>query len=238
MTNMQELNFESTNGDHQGVISVDPFDGDLELDNPLSPEVGYEYAYLMGWKFNNTSSGEEKAIIINVADTPKTIQYDANDPIFTNSNMRCIQITSLNSDGEPSIDQYINGDGDLNYDTTVVVSGMVIPAYSVNLFEQSSDVNLSNHFTLAPPSKFALDQNYPDPFNPITTISYDIVDGGHVELSVYNLNGQLIETLVNTPMFPGYYSAIWNGDKVSSGLYICRLSVGNQTITQKMLLMK
>jgi hypothetical protein len=39
-------------------------------------------------------------------------------------------------------------------------------------------------------------------------------------------------------MFPGYYSAVWNGDKVSSGLYICRLSVGNQTITQKMLLMK
>ena len=89
----------------------------------------------MGWKFNNTSSGEEKAIIINVADTPKTIQYDANDPIFTNSNMRCIQITSLNSDGEPSIDQYINGDGDLNYDTTDVVSGMTLPSYSVNLFE-------------------------------------------------------------------------------------------------------
>ena len=235
---MQELNFESTNGDHQGVISVDPFDGDPELDNPLSPEVGYEYAYLMGWKFNNTSSGEEKAIIINVADTPKTIQYDANAPIFNNSNMRCIHITSFNNDGVPSIDQYINGDGDLNYDTTDVVSSMIIPPYSVNLFEQSSVADLSNHFALATPSIFALGQNFPNPFNPVTTISYDIADGGHVELSVYNMNGQLIETLVNIHMSPGYYSTIWNGDKVSSGLYICRLSFGNQTITQKMLFMK
>jgi hypothetical protein len=135
MTHMQELNFENTNGDHRGVILVDPFDGDSELDNPLSPEVGYEYAYLMGWKFNNTSNGEERAIIINIADTPKTIQYDSNSPLINNSNLRCIQITSLNSSGEPSIDQYITGDNDLSFDTTNVFSGMVLPPYSINLFE-------------------------------------------------------------------------------------------------------
>ena len=97
---------------------------------------------------------------------------------------------------------------------------------------------LSTRVGFGVPSKFALVQNYPNPFNPTTTISYDIADGGHVELSVYNMNGQLIETLVNTHMSPGYYSTIWNGNKGSSGLYICRLSFGNQTITQKMLLMK
>ena len=236
MTHMQELIFNSDNGEHLGVITENPFEGE-DADSNQSPEVDSLYSYLMGWKFNNTSSGEEKAIIINVADTPKTIQYDVNAPIFNSANM-CIHITSLNSDGVPSIDQYINGDGDLHYDTTDVVSGMVIPAYSVNLFEHSSVADLSNHFALATPSKFALLQNYPNPFNPTTTISYDIADGGHVELSVYNINGQLIETLVNTHMSPGYYSTIWNGDKGSSGLYICRLSFGNQTITQKMLLMK
>ena len=237
MTHMQEIIFDNADGDHLGTILENPFDG-IAADSNQSPDVDSSYSYLMGWKINNTSSGEEKAIIINVADTPKTIQYDANSPIFNNSNMRCIHITSLNSDGDPSIDQYINGDGDLNYDTTDVVSSMVIPPYSVNLFEQSNVADLSNHFTLATPSQFALVQNYPNPFNPTTTISYDIADGGHTELSVYNMNGQLIETLVNIHMSPGYYSTIWNGDKVSSGLYICRLSFGNQTITQKMLLMK
>jgi len=132
MTHMQEIIFDNADGDHLGTIFNNPFEGQ-DADSNQSPETGFEYAYLMGWKLNNTS--EEKGIIINVADTPKTIQYDANSPIFNNANMRCIHITSLNSDGEPSIDQYINGDGDLHYDTTDVVSGMVIPPYSINLFE-------------------------------------------------------------------------------------------------------
>ena len=134
MTHMQEIIFDNAYGDHLGTILNNPFEGE-DADSNQSPETGFEYAYLMGWKLSNTSSGEEKGIIINIADTPKTIQYDANYPIFNNSNMRCIHITSFNNDGVPSIDQYINGDGDLNYDTTDVVFSMIIPPYSVNLFE-------------------------------------------------------------------------------------------------------
>jgi hypothetical protein len=141
MTHMQEIIFDNANGDHLGTILNNPFEGQ-DADSNQSPETGFEYAYLMGWKLNNTS--EEKGIIINVADTPKTIQYDANAPIFNNSNMRCIHITSLNSDGVSSIDQYINGDGDLNYDTTDVVSSMIIPPYSVNLFEPYYPWHVSN----------------------------------------------------------------------------------------------
>ena len=138
MTHMQELEFNSGDGQHLGKIQEDP------EDRNNSPDVDYEYSYLLGWLLTNASTSETKGIIINIADTPKTIQYDANSPIFNNAIMRGIHITSLNSDGAPSIDQYINGDGDLHYDTKAVVSSMVIPPYSVNLFEPYYPWHVSN----------------------------------------------------------------------------------------------
>ena len=58
------------------------------------------------------------------------------------------------------------------------------------------------------------------------------------QIVVYDLTGKHIKTLINKNQKPGYHSTTWNGNSVPSGLYICRLSFGNQTITQKMLLMK
>ena len=80
--------------------------------------------------------------------------------------------------------------------------------------------------------------NYPNPFNPTTTISYQIAETGHVIVSIYNMNGQLIDQLVNQEMIPGSYSVTWNTSHVSSGLYFYKLAAGNQTITKKMLLLK
>jgi flagellar hook assembly protein FlgD len=80
--------------------------------------------------------------------------------------------------------------------------------------------------------------NYPNPFNPTTTISYQIAETGHVNISVYNINGQLVETLINERITEGFYSTIWNANNISSGLYFYKLAAGNQTITKKMLLLK
>lgn len=80
--------------------------------------------------------------------------------------------------------------------------------------------------------------NYPNPFNPTTIISYKISEKGQVNVSIYNMNGQLIDQLVNQEMIPGSYSVTWNTSHVSSGLYFYKLAAGNQTITKKMLLLK
>ena len=61
-------------------ITEDPFDGDPNLDSNQSPNVGYQYAYLMGWKLNNASTGEERGIIINISDTSKVIQHEPDSP--------------------------------------------------------------------------------------------------------------------------------------------------------------
>ena len=235
MTHMQEIIFDNADGDHLGTILNNPFEGQ-DADSNQSPEEGFEYSYLMGWKLNDVSSGDERGIIINVANTSKTIHFDAGSPLFNDLNMKCIQITSLNSLGEPSIDQYINGDGDLNHDTTDVSSSMVIPPYSVNLFVSSMLLSSNGESSL--PKKLTLQPNYPNPFNPSTTISYEISEGGDVHLGVYNLNGQLVETLVNGHVTPGYHSVTWNGNKVSSGLYFYKLSSGDEVLTKKMLYMK
>ncbi len=85
--------------------------------------------------------------------------------------------------------------------------------------------------------------NYPNPFNPETTIAYSVPATGPASLKIYNLKGQLIRTLVDDVRAAGNHTVVWNGKdnndtSVSSGLYFYRLTNDGQTITRKMLLSK
>lgn len=89
----------------------------------------------------------------------------------------------------------------------------------------------------------ALHDNYPNPFNPTTTISYDIKSSNHVLLEVYNLKGQLVRRLVNTTKAQGHHKVIWDGkdehgDPVCSGIYQYRMTAGDYRKTQRMTLAK
>jgi M6 family metalloprotease-like protein len=97
------------------------------------------------------------------------------------------------------------------------------------------------------PGSFTLDQNYPNPFNPSTQISYTLgaVSGKRqeVNLSIFNLLGQKVKTLVDGPQGAGSYVVTWDGtnltgNRVASGVYFYRLSRGEQAVTRKMLLVK
>jgi len=94
------------------------------------------------------------------------------------------------------------------------------------------------------PQEFALDQNYPNPFNPTTTIQYRLKENVHVNVSIYNIRGQLIATLVDRIQTAGSYSVRWNaldqfGQRVASGMYLYRIQAGDKFIqTKKLLLMK
>jgi len=91
------------------------------------------------------------------------------------------------------------------------------------------------------PTKFALHPNYPNPFNPETTIQFDVPVVSEVRLFVYNHLGQQVKALVNEAKSPGRYSVQWNGcddagRKVSSGLYLYRIEAEGFTAAQKMML--
>ena len=93
------------------------------------------------------------------------------------------------------------------------------------------------------PEEFGLAQNFPNPFNPTTTIKYQLPKDAMVNISVYNMAGQKIKSLVNTSKEAGYHQLQWDGTndmgvQVSSGMYLYRIDAGNFNETRKMLLMR
>ncbi|MFA7057625.1 MAG: FlgD immunoglobulin-like domain containing protein, partial [Candidatus Cloacimonadales bacterium] len=85
--------------------------------------------------------------------------------------------------------------------------------------------------------------NYPNPFNPETTISYAVPQTGKVKIDVYNIKGQKVKTLVNEHRTAGQHSVVWNGTdndnkQVSSGVYLYKMKSGKFSTTNKMILMK
>jgi len=88
------------------------------------------------------------------------------------------------------------------------------------------------------PDEFTLHKNYPNPFNPTTTISYEIVEQSFTTMIIYDMQGKEIEVLVNKNQTPGKYKIKFNGDNLASGVYFCKLTSGNNTQLIKMLLVK
>ena len=85
--------------------------------------------------------------------------------------------------------------------------------------------------------------NYPNPFNPTTTIAFSLPEEGVVKLSVYNIRGQLIKELINGSMPRGFHKVVWDGRdnrnrSVSSGLYFVRVDVGNTSKVKKIMMLK
>ncbi len=91
---------------------------------------------------------------------------------------------------------------------------------------------------LEKPMAFSLEQNYPNPFNPTTTIDFNLQSADHVSLKVYDLNGQLVATLADSPMSAGQHSVKFDANNLASGTYIYELTAGNKTEAKKMILMK
>ncbi len=85
---------------------------------------------------------------------------------------------------------------------------------------------------------YSLSQNYPNPFNPTTTIEFTLPKSGNVELSVYNLLGEEITTLIDGYKTQGNHSINFDGHNLSSGIYFYRITTNKMIITKKMLLMK
>ena len=88
------------------------------------------------------------------------------------------------------------------------------------------------------PDKFALEQNYPNPFNPSTVISWQLAVSRYVELSVYNVLGKKVATLVSEKMDPGTHNYTFEAKNLASGVYYYRLSAGDFTAVKNMILIK
>ena len=88
------------------------------------------------------------------------------------------------------------------------------------------------------PAKFALEQNFPNPFNPSTNIRYDIPKTAKVTLKIYDILGREVQTLVNTVQAPGQYTLKFNAQGLASGIYFYQLKAGDYTAIKKLMLLK
>lgn len=88
------------------------------------------------------------------------------------------------------------------------------------------------------PSEYSLSTNYPNPFNPVTTIKYDIIGMQDVKVTIYDILGREVKTLVNEQQQPGSYTIKWDASNVSSGVYFYQLKTKDYTNTKKMILLR
>ena len=124
--------------------------------------------------------------------------------------------------------------------------------YSITItsFNDSTLFSISNLFSIIDtvstnvliedevPTKYNLSQNYPNPFNPTTSIKYSIPTFSHVQIIVYDAVGNKISTLVDEQKSAGIYKINFDGNKLSSGIYIYQLNSGSQKLSKKMILLK
>ena len=123
---------------------------------------------------------------------------------------------------------------------------IIVAPESDELFSANSDftvesvlvANSNSLVDVEMPSVISLSKAYPNPFNPSTTFSVYIPSEGFVNLSVYNVMGQLVDVLQSGNMTDGYHSITWNASGMTSGVYFVRVESLNGTAVQKVMLMK
>ena len=93
------------------------------------------------------------------------------------------------------------------------------------------------------PTSYVIHQNYPNPFNPVTTLRYDLPEDALVNITIYDMMGRVVKTMVNSQENAGFKSVRWNatndnGAPVSAGLYLYTIQAGEFRQTKKMVLLK
>ncbi len=98
--------------------------------------------------------------------------------------------------------------------------------------------DITNHTNRKRPEHFSLQQNFPNPFNPMTSIDYELPITGYVDLSIYNLLGQRITTLVSDIQPAGKYEVKWDARQFAGGIYFYKIEAGEFQQVKKMILVK
>jgi len=202
--------------------------------------------------------------VINVNDAPMDTTAPAISGIASEAGELSVSTGSWTDDDGDVLTftyQWYSDDDNLNYDGSTITDSTdstytltnadvgqfiyaVVTADDGNGGSTSANSNYTDQVTTLGlddeliPVEYSLSQNYPNPFNPVTTISYQLPKPAFVNLAVYNVTGQLIETLTNEHKNAGYYQVVWNAGTVGSGLYFYRIEAGEYTKSMKCVVIK
>ncbi|MDZ7681901.1 MAG: T9SS type A sorting domain-containing protein [Fodinibius sp.] len=124
----------------------------------------------------------------------------------------------------------VSGRDTVRYELTAGTTTTIPRAYQTFMLDRGSAGDMIAEHQLQP--------NYPNPFNPATTIRYQVASQADITVEVYNILGQKVRTLVDQQQTPGSYTVRFDGSNLSSGMYFIQLKAGNKTDIQKMTLVK
>ncbi len=187
------------------------------------------------WKFNQFPSGDISYVRqIETSGKVEALTAHPDEFLYASDEDRLFQISV--------VDNYIG----YLADYTVDIEGMDYffefednqPVAPVMLFTPIDGTTSVKNLNDGIPTEYLLTQNYPNPFNPSTVINYSIPKSGFVKISVFNLLGEKVATLVNETLQAGKYSVNFDAVNLPSGLYVYRLETESFTQSMKMMLMK
>ena len=207
----------------------------------LAPEI---FVDPMSLTFDTTAAGSSNLkllTIYNIGNATLTISNISSTESVFSTNLTSYDIQPGDSQmvqvaftpTEPIIysSNFFVISNDSEMDTLIVpVSGVGIMLARIEL-----DAQLPHILVLYP--------NYPNPFNPVTTLRYDLPEQTHVNITIYDMLGRQVKTLINHTQDAGYRSVIWNatndyGKPVSAGIYLYQIQAGDYISTKKMVLLK
>ncbi len=197
----------------------------IKADHPLAgglPEGPVEISYSEKGVSYGTPEGDPIIIAVNPNDPSQIVHfgYEKDAPMAVgNAPARRVGTFLLNNVADDMTD-----DGWALFDSSVVWA----MGLSTSVKNQSRNV----------PSDFVLYDNYPNPFNPVTYITFSVPIQSRVRLSVWNTLGEKVATLVEEVKPAGRYTSVFNASEFSSGVFFYKLEAGPYTMTKKMLLLK
>ena len=97
---------------------------------------------------------------------------------------------------------------------------------------------LRNYSDIKIPSKVKIINNYPNPFNSHTSISFSVKQKGNTIIKIYNLKGEIVEVILNQNMLPGYYEIAWDAQLLHTGIYFLYINNGHSSDTKKISFLK
>jgi photosystem II stability/assembly factor-like uncharacterized protein len=186
------------------------------------------------WKFNSFPSTDISLVTeVPSLGTLKTLSAHPNGNLYASCAENLYEINLANKTVGVLKDHKINVSAmDFNFFTEEHT-----PAASTVGFTNLDGVTAVKGFT-GVPEKYELAQNFPNPFNPNTTIKYALPEASFVKLVVYNALGEVVKTLVSDNRDAGYYETVFDAKELASGMYIYRIEAGSFISTAKMILLK
>ncbi len=192
--------------------------------------------YTVKFKVENLTAARPAEILFSDVD---------GDHAFSRSDV--LYIIERDTSGQPQFSWSISLNG-LENDTPPQPGDVILvktqkPLTGQDVYEFNSLVFLDDHQSQNLPGRMTLYQNYPNPFNPTTTIRYYLPKRENITLTIHNILGQKVRTLVENYQSAGMHSLIWdgannNGQQASSGIYFYRLKTGNSVLIRKMIYLR